>query len=198
MLSTRPKLNMSFTVGSLLARESLLLLELYRKHQDWSKAKTEAVETNILQTNKTSSCQRIVTELYSRLKLLKEEELALLDSGSSHDQQHILWLAFCRKYLFAYSFATEIIRDKLSRANNELADIDFKLFYEAQELTHPELEKISERQKNRLRQVLFRTMKEANIIDKHKMIQPTTLNDDLLSLLSKNNKKDLLIYPLII
>ena len=194
MFATKPKLKMSFTVGSLLARESLQLLELYKKHQDWTKAKKEAVETNILQTSKTSSCQRIVTELYSRLKLLSPKELDLLINGSSVDQLLILWLALCRKYQFIYTFAVEVIRNKTIKFDYQIEDSDFNLYFDSQELIYPELERISEKQKNRLRQILFRSLRESNLVDKNKKIKQFIASKKLIQTINKN---DLVIYPLI-
>lgn len=194
MFATKPKLNMSFTVGSLLARESLQLLELYKKHQDWTKAKKEAIETNILQTSKTSSCQRIVTELYSRLKLLSPKELDLLINGSSVDQLLILWLALCRKYQFIYTFAVEVIRNKTIKFDYQIEDSDFNLYFDSQELIYPELEGISEKQKNRLRQILFRSLRESNLVDKNKKIKQFIASKKLIQAINKN---DLVIYPLI-
>lgn len=185
---------MSFTVGSLLARESLQLLELYVKHQDWTKAKKEAVESNILQTSKVSSCQRIVTELYSRLKLLSHKELDLLINGSSLDQLLILWLALCRKYQFIYNFAVEVIREKLLKFDYQLEDSDFSLYFDSQELIYPELEKVSEKQKVKSRQVLFRSLKEANLIDTNKRLKSFLPSRELIKAINKN---DMVIYPLI-
>jgi hypothetical protein len=194
MYVTKQKINMSFTVGSLLSRESLQLLVLYEKYQDWTKAKKEAVETNILQTTKVSSCQRIVTELYSRLKLLNKKEIDLLTNGSSIDQLLILWLALCRKYQFIYTFAAEVLRNKLIKFDFQLVDSDFDLFFASRELIYPELESISEKQRIRLRQVLFRSIKEANIVDKNKQIKQFIASKELIEAINKN---DLVIYPLI-
>jgi len=198
MLKYKAKSGISFTVGSLFAKEARLLIDLYLKNLDWTKAKKEAIEKNILQTTKRSSCQRIVTELYSRLKLLSDIEIDLLAQGTSHDQLHILWLAFCRKYQFVYNFASEVIRHKLQNYNYQIDDFDFNMFFETQELIYPELAKIPEKQKNKLRQVLFRALKEANLVDEKKNIKALILSKDLMSALSSNNKNDLLIYPLII
>ena len=194
MYATKQKLNMSFTVGSLLTRESMQFIELYNKHQDWIEAKREAVKTNILQTRKISSCQRIVTELYSRLKLLNPKELNLLINGSRIDQSHILWLALCRKYRFIYNFATNVIRNKLIKFDFQLKDSDFNLYFDSQELIYPELEKISEKQKNKLRQTLFRSLKEANLVDKNKLIKQFIASRELIEAIGIN---DLVIYPVI-
>jgi hypothetical protein len=194
MLTAKAKLNMSFTVGSLLAKETLLLVDLYVKNQDWTKAKKETIEKNILQAAKISSCQRIVTELYSRLKLLNKEEIDVLTDGTSLDRLHILWLAFCRKYQFAHNFASEVIRNKIHNYNYQLDDSDFNLFFDAKELIYPELEKIPEKRKNKLRQVLFRSLREANLIDQNQKIKAFLPSSTLITTLNKN---DLVIFPLI-
>lgn len=194
MYANKQKLNMSFTVGSLLTRESMQFIELYNKRQDWIEAKREAVKTNTLQTRKISSCQRIVTELYSRLKLLNPKELNLLINGSRIDQSHILWLALCRKYRFIHDFATNVIKNKLIRFDFQLKDSDFNLYFDSQELIYPELEKISEKQKNKLRQILFRSLKEAGLVDKNKLIKQFIASRELIEAIEVN---DLVIYPLI-
>jgi hypothetical protein len=188
---------MSFTVGSLLARESFQFLEIYFENKDWKKAKKIAVENNILQSNKISTCQRVITELYSRLKLLNSAELNFLKQETGREQLLILWLAFCRKYSFVYQFAAELIHNRVQNFNAQLDLIDFDLFFETMSLQYPQLESIPESRKNKLRQVLFRTLKEAEILDKELNIKTFIPSQNFLKTLYLNSGRDLIIFPIV-
>ena len=185
---------MSFTTGGLFYTESLLLLELYTG--DWESVYTQALEENILQTRVESTAKRVLKEILHRLKTLTQEEIDLLLSGSPSEQKYLLWLSVCRRYAFIYDFAVEVIRERYLTLKHDLPVDEFETFYNAKEQWHEELEKITEGSRYKQRTVLFKILREADIIDSNKFILPAMLTDELIRTIAKHDANDLMIFPI--
>lgn len=187
---------MSFTTGGLFYSESLLLLDIYLQLNDWDKVSLKAFETNILQSRVESTAKRILREIIGRLRTLKAGELELLHNGSPQEQKYLLWLGVCRKYIFICDFAIEVIRERYLTLKFDLPVDEFNIFFNAKEQWHEELESITEGTRNKLRSILYRILRESEIIDTNNLILPAILTDDLISIISKSNINDLSIFPI--
>jgi len=185
---------MSFTTGGLFYTESLLLLELYTG--DWESVYTQALEENILQTRVESTAKRVLKEILHRLKTLTQEEIDLLLNGSPSEQKYLLWLSVCRRYAFIYDFAVDVIRERYLTLKHDLPVDEFETFYNAKEQWHEELEKITEGSRYKQRTVLFKILREADIIDSNKFILPAMLTDELIRTIAKHDANDLMIFPI--
>lgn len=185
---------MSFTTGGLFYAESLLLLDLYRGN--WDDVYNQALEENTLQTRVVSTGKRVLREITGRLRTLSGEELELLEHGSVSEQKYLLWLGVCRRYTFIHDFASEVIRERYLTLKHDLPDEEFEVFYNAKEQWHEELEKLAESTRNKLRTVLYRILREADIIDTNKLILPAILTDELISTIAKHDTNDLVIFPI--
>ncbi len=185
---------MSFTTGGLFYSESLLLLDLYCGN--WDDVYDQALEQNTLQTRVVSTAKRVLGEIIGRLRMLTEEELELLQQGSTSEQKYLLWLGVCRRYVFICEFASEVIRERYLTLKHDLPNEEFEIFYNAKEQWHEELEKIAESTRYKLRTVLYKILREAEIIDTNKLILPAMLTDELISTIAQHNANDLVIFPI--
>lgn len=191
------KYRMSFSIGGLFLRESVLLASLYGEKNDWILVQEEAIETNLLQSRTISSAKRIGREVIGRLQELNDDEQRLLIDGTVEEQAQLLWLAICRRYAFIGEFSKEVVKEHAMAYHNRLSNEDFDAFFNAKMQTHPELEQITDSTRNKLRQVLFRMMREAEIIDSRKNILPTVLGERLKALMSANTRHELDYFPMI-
>jgi hypothetical protein len=73
---------------------------------------------------------------------------------------------------------------------------EFDIFFNQKSLTHPELDKITELTRNKLRSVMFKNMREAGIIDKSGLIVPTFPSNEFISLLKNTSPEDIYILPI--
>ncbi len=192
---TATKYKMSFTTGGLLFNESLLVADLYDKTQDWQKTRSQTLSENILQARTESSAKRRVLEICSRLKTLTEDQLQLLLSGSQQERQYLLWIAVCKCYSFIYEFMVEVVREKYLRMNLQLQLEDYEIFFDDKAEWHEELEQLRDSTRTRLRQALFQTMREANIISQNNMIIPGLLTKQLTRVLASDNPSWLTALP---
>lgn len=185
----------SFTSGSLYHRESVKLAELYLSYHDWEEVSAQALRDNVLQSRTESTAKRTCREVIARLKTLNESELAFLPEANHQDQAHLLWVAVCRLYRFVADFAVEVLRERFVAMKLDLSFEDFDAFYNRKSEWHDELDNASASTRDKLRQVLFRMLREAALLAKDKTINAILLSPKLVELLRDNNPDEFLYFP---
>ena len=195
-MKNNEKYLMSFLVGGLFYQHSLSIAELYITLNDWDEVFKKVLNENVLQARMQSSAKRVGHEIINRLKTLTSNELSLLIETSPIEQKQILFISVCRRYRFIYDFAKDVIRERYLTLKYDLPTEEFDSFYNQKEQWHEELEKISPSSKYKLRTVLYKILLEAEIIDKNKIIMPTMLSSELISLVAKKDLDDLLVFPI--
>jgi len=186
---------LSFTVGSLFWHESIKATELFHEYGDWSLVKARLLGDNILQIKKESSKRKIVTSLINRLELLKAEEISFFSSSSDRDQKYLLWIAICRQYSFIHDFALEVLHNRFILLEKKLEYKHFDEFIESKAFWHPELEEIISSTRKKLRQVLFRMMREAGVLSDENQIIQAIPSRGLADLISRDKFQELLLLP---
>jgi hypothetical protein len=186
---------MSFSTGGLFLRESVELATLYQELGDWELVKKRSVSSNLLQTRTKASSTRTIIEIVFRLRKLTSVELELLIEGALQDQKYLLWISICRTYPFIGEFAIEILREYYITMRGELQYEDFDYFYNKNaDLIH-QLDEISPTTRNKLRQVLFRMMREADLLTSGNSITPAIFTPHLIEVVGKHAGKDLQCFP---
>jgi hypothetical protein len=189
------KYALSFTTGALLGQESVKLAELFLEHGDWNLVREVAVQNNILQTRTAKSSVRLFQEISSRLKSLNDDELTLLVEGTVQDQGHVLWLALCRRYKFIADFAVEVLREQLLSLQPELHYEDFEVFFNKKAEWHPELEAIKPITKVKARGMLFKMLREADLLSADNRIHPAMLSPLFLEAIDSDRRADVMFFP---
>ena len=192
---TQDRYNMSFTTGGLFFNESLRVLDIYKDKQNWKETQRVAVADNLIQARTRSSAVRRVREICSRLKGLTVKELDLLATGSTQDQYFLLWVAICKRHKFIADFATKVLREKFLKMDLVLETTDYDMFFEDKAEWHEELEQLADSTKKKLRQVLFKVMREAEILSIDNMIIPGLLTLELAKVLEDDNPTWLTVLP---
>jgi len=192
---TDKKYNMSFSTGGLFYTESLIALEVYLKEQDWAKTRKKILTENLIQARTQSSAARQTREICFRLERLTSQELHLLATGSAGEQLYLLWVAVCKQYPFIKEFAVDILREKFLRMDLLLTFQDYDIFFKDKAEWHDKLEKLADSTKAKLRQVLFKIMRQAEILSKDNMIIPGLITQELALVLAKDNPVWLTVLP---
>ena len=191
------KYNMSFTAGALFQKESVSIAQLYLEIGGWTYLRKDVVDKNLLQTRTISSAKRSCREICLRLEHLSPDELELLVGGDPYEQKYLLWLAICRQHAFLYEFSVEVIRERFLTLRYDLHHEDFDAFFNEKLDWHEELEKITTMTRNKLRQVVFRMLREAELLNTSNAIISAMLSPRLFDLLSRTASQDLLIFPML-
>lgn len=186
---------MSFTAASLCIRESAILAQRYLDLSNWEQVSSEAFSENLLQVRTQSSLRRLLRELTTRLETLSPAELELLTKATEPHQAQVLWLAVCRCYPFVAEFAAEVVRERYLSLKYELPLDEFDAFFNRKAQWHPELDSISPSTHNKLRQVLYRLLREAGLLSAQCTIQGIQLNPRLAKLLHQGCAEETLYFP---
>jgi len=186
---------MSFTAGGLYLRESVETAALYLEFLDWNLVRRKSVESNLIQARTVSSSSRICREICFRLERLNIDELKILTEGTIQEQHQILWLAICRYYRFIYEFAVEVVREKYLSLSIDLCKEDYDAFFNSKAEWHEELEQLTENTQLKLRQVVFRMLREADLLTKGNRINPAMLTPRVVQTVRKALPTDLYVFP---
>ncbi|MET3124313.1 hypothetical protein AAKU67_003928 [Oxalobacteraceae bacterium GrIS 2.11] len=186
---------LSFTTGGLFLQEAPIVVERYLALRDWSKTRDQVRSDNLLQVRTSAAALRISKELIARLELLESDELEELVQGSARDRGYLLWVAACRRYAIIHDFAVEVLREHYLLMRRQLSFGDYDAFYNAKALWHTELDEIASSTQHKLRQNLFRMLRDADLISDRQQIQGAMLSPRLAQLLARRGCDKLLVFP---
>ena len=188
--------SMSFTTASLLFHETLLVAELFASEQEWSRVREKTLNKNLLQMRTVNSSKRIFNEISSRLKQLTPKQIEMLLQNGRREQNYLLWLAFCKRYRFVYDFAAEVVREQFLRLHMELTYEAYDIFFNNKAEWHPEVERSAPSTRQKQRQVVFKTMREAELLTDQRQLIPALLSSQLTAVIRQDNPAHLAIYPI--
>lgn len=187
--------NMSFTAGALLQQPSVLFAQVYSSLGDWQAVRSRVLDDNLLQARTQNTAHRICREIVSRLTPLSDDQLAILKQGSVKDQAHVLWAAICKRYRFIHDFAVEVIHEKFLALDPNLAYADYDIFFNQKAEWHEELVNIQPSTRAKLRQIVFRMLREAELLSRHNRIVPVLLSPAVEKSILDDSMLSLSIFP---
>lgn len=194
--NTDDRYALSFTTGGLLSRESAILALLYAELRDWAQVREAAVEKNLLQTRTRSTGIRRVRETINRLSVLSNHELEILADLTAAERGHVMWAAACRRFELIGEFAEEVLRERFLTLAGTVSYADYDSFYRAKAMWHAELDDVTDFSYKKLRQVLFRMMVEAGLLNAQGVIEPALLSARVTECLTKCSPSDVRFFPM--
>jgi hypothetical protein len=192
----KPGYKLSFTAAGLSINESVNMAEVYLSCGDWDQARQIVKEKNVLQSRTDSRTIRLTRELFQRLSLLTREQLELLVEGSLAEQKYLLWLAVCKTYALIQEFAVEVLHEKFLSRSMNLTELDYEAFFNRKADWHEDLDAIKETTRIKLRTVLFRMLREADLITDDNLILHSILTNRLVEVLRPDAPMSLQIFPI--
>lgn len=197
MVSTaKQPYRMSFGLGGLFINESVDVARLHIFGEPWENTIVRAMEEGTTSLPKSASQRRTLREIVNRLSALTDAELTLFsETDDRTEHQALLWLAACRAYRFVAEFAVEVIRERYLSYRLDLSLNAFDIFWEEKAEWHSDVADISKSTRLKLRQVLYRMMREADILSADDKIQTAYLTSRLKALISEHRASDLAFFP---
>lgn len=187
---------MSFAVGGLLLNESVEVARMHELSEAWDATLQRALEGGVTSLPKAASRRRTLREIVNRISTFDDEELDyLVERADRQDQQALLWLATCRAYRFVREFATEVIHERFLSFQLDLPLESFDVLFAAKAEWDEGLAGISPMTRAKLRQVLFRIMREANVISDDNRILSAYVSPRLKTMLAEKSPRDLVVFP---
>ena len=183
------KYEFSFTASSLRLNEMILLANsvIDRREFDY---------INKLGNGKAATGKRLFTELNKRLSKLTDVQIALLAHADLISQNQIAFLSVCKTYGFLRDFVVEIVREKFLVFDNEITEGEYISFFRRKTDLHPEMDELTEITQKKIRQVTFKILEQAGIIDnvKTKIIQPQLLDKNVIDAIIADDSDWLKIF----
>jgi len=191
-----PHYKMSFSTGGLFLNETLAVARLYVAGEPWSVTISRALTEGATSLPKAASQRRTLREIVNRLSTLTDMERDyLLTEADRGDQLALLWLATCRAYRFVREFATDVLRERYLSFQLDLPLESFDILFAAKAEWDDGLASISPSTRAKLRQVLFRMMREAHVISNDSRIQSAIVSSRLRAILELECPADLVLFP---
>lgn len=192
----RQDYKMSFSSGGLFLKESVEVARLHVPGETWGQTIERAMEEGATTLPKSASNRRTLREISNRLLTLSEEELVFfIEDADRTDQQALLWLATCRAYRFIREFAIEVIRERYLSFRLDLPIESFDILFEAKAEWDTGLAGLSQSTRLKLRQIMFRMMRESCVISENDRIQTAILSPRLKKMIEEKNPDELAVFP---
>ena len=176
------KYDFSFTASSLRLPEMILVAkaQFEEKHLDI---------TNELGKGKSSTGKRMYAEFLKRISLLSPMQLQLLAQGNLNLQKQMAFLSVCKSYGFIRDFVLEVLREKFLVYDYEILEGNYISFYRNKKELHPEMETLTEISQQKIRQVTFKVLEQAGIIDsiRKRNLQPQYLEPIAIKAIANDN-----------
>ena len=181
-MTIESKYILSFTAASLRLNEMVKVATaaLDNAGGDLAMVKESGV---VFSSVKTRTSDREFREVRKRLETLTPDQMEILIRGDLISQKQIAFLSVCKRYTFIQDFAVDVIRDKVLVFDYQLNESDYKSFINSKLSLHTELEEFSESTLKKAKQVMFRILEQAGIINNpvDKQIQPQILQQDVIN-----------------
>lgn len=181
---TEKKYNFSFTAASLRTRELVLVAKHLLEHP------VEDIE-GVLGNGKRATGNRYLVEMSKWLGALNSIQKQYLLGGSYKVQNEITYIAVCKNFDFIRDFIIEVIREKYLVYDYEITSSDYISFFCRKAEYHPEMDKLTEVTQNKVRQVTFKILEQAGLINnvKSKMIQPQIIEFETRKAILSDNSE---------
>ena len=196
--SNPDKYNLSFIGADLALSGSIKIADVYLQLKDWDAVKEEVYSENILQTRTKTTEQRIYGELSHRLQELSEQQVELLVDGTLEEQKQLLWFAICERYSFVREFAVEVIHEKYLSLDYELTDFDFNAYFNRKADWHGELDEIKDSTRKKLKEIIYRILKQADLVSEDSMIIAPILSNRFVEIVAPDTPDTFRIFPILI
>ena len=194
-MSNTPKYILSFTALSLRLNEMVKVAKTFVENDisDLKEVRESRVVFNSVKT-KTSNTEFL--EIRKRLEKLTSDQMQVLAHGDLISQKQVAFLAVCKYYDFIRDFTIDVIRDKSLVYDYHINESDYKSFINNRVHEHPELEEFNDSTLKKAKQVLFRILEQAGIIDNavDKTIQPQIIQSDVFGAVAEDDPAWLKIF----
>ena len=165
-MSSEQKYNLTFTAGALLMNETCAVAKAYVESGcNWNITRERAFKENLMEKDKVSTNRRFFSLVKQRIETLNEAEIELLVSGNNSIRRLILLLAICKAHVLVFDFIFVNVRECFFNMQEKVTYANFNEFFNEKKYIHSELESITDLTVNKIRQVVFKILEQAELIE---------------------------------
>ncbi|MCW9705234.1 DUF1819 family protein [Fodinibius salsisoli] len=159
-MATQTKYRFSFTGASAMIPEFIKVAQLVVEG-----AQVDELDDKTMGREKLETNRRQFRELKHRIKNLTLHQIEILATGNIEEQKQITHLALCKTYGIYKDFVTEVIAEKVQVFDYSLTDLDYNTFISSKKIDHPELEDSAPTTQKKVKQVIFRMLKQVGLLN---------------------------------
>jgi hypothetical protein len=163
-----PDYSMSFLIGALFVKETVAIAKILLQCHNWQEVATQVADENLLRQRTVASRTRLLREIRYRLQQFSAKELDFFSHAESTDQRHLLFIAVCLRFRFIQEFIDEVLRPKVQSRDLNLYPTDFARFFDRKGAEAPEIDRLTDKSKAKIKQVVIRMLAEGGLIDSTK------------------------------
>lgn len=147
-------------------------------------------------SDKGTTNKRMTSEFKKRIDNLTEEQQDLFVNSNFSIQRHLAFLSACKTYSLLRDFVIEVVREKFLIMDFNLTDTDYLSFVRRKEVDHDELAELTDLTQGKVKQVIFKILEQAGVIDniKNKEIQLQLLDGPTKRVIAEDNPEWLKIF----
>lgn len=182
--------------GSSVRRpETIETARLYLELGDWAEVRKRVIDDNLYMLNAESSRKRVAGELIKRLSTLTDDEIRFLVDSHLDDQSAMLWVSVCRTYQFVSGLSATVLRDRYESGIPTYSEGSYEAFFEQESEIHPELLKLTEAGKKKMRNQIFRMLVECDLVAEDGAITPIHPSPSFVRAIDAAHQDDLDLFP---
>lgn len=156
------------------------------------RAKSEGIKLdyiNDLGGGKYSTGRKMFSEFNKRLSYITDSEIEVLLESDLVTQKQMAFVAVCKSYSFIRDFVIEVVREKYLVYDYQITEGDYISFYRRKCDLHDEMNTLTELTEKKIKQVTFKILEQAGLIDsvKSKIIQPQIVDFKLMKAIVQDN-----------
>lgn len=182
--------NGEIVAGSLLVRESRPIAELLLQGLDPKAVRERIARENTLQKRSPASTRRQTNLILARLQGWDERLLHMIVSGSQELVTQALFATAIKHNRFVGDFVGKVVCTTWRTYSPALTRLDWTAFFEECAAIEPAIQNWTETTKTKLRQVVFRILAEAHVIESTRTLRltPFLLQPELKQLLRNKDE----------
>lgn len=183
------KYRFSFTATSLRTKDFIEVVK-------WDSSNDKRDLELKLGNGKHSTGKRLLMEIVNWVDVLTDEQIDLLKNESYDTQNKVAFLAICKCYDFIRDFIVEVVREKYIVYDFEITEGEYLSFFRRKAIAHPEMDKLTELTQDKIKQVTFKMLEQAGIIDniRSRTIQPQLLEPMVQKAIVNDNSEYLKVF----
>lgn len=183
--------NGEIVAGSLLVSESRKISNILLQGFNGKAIYSAVLEDNVLQKRSPASAKRQSRLLSNRLQALPEDFLLMIRDGSHEQAIQVLLAAAIIHSRLLGDFIKQVVRTRIKTFKKQIKYVDWDNFFEECKHHDAYITTWSESTVKKIRQVVFRILAEAKIIDSTRSMQliPFSLLPEVKKLLEKHAQR---------
>ncbi|MDD2323789.1 MAG: DUF1819 family protein [Bacteroidales bacterium] len=184
------KYDFSYTALSLGVMEMAYVANAQRSNED--------IDREEFGMGKSTTGKRKLADINKRLKNITLAQRNLLIDGDLILKRQIAFLAVCKTHLFIRDFIVEVVREKYLLFDYQITDGDYLSFFRQKAELHEHVNNLTDKTKAKIRQVLFKILEQAGLIDdvNNRNIQPQFLDHELTKAIVNDDSALLKVFLL--